>query len=92
MRGPTHSFARETRVPTAHHLLTRTCFPRLQGLSAPIFGAAVENASLFFIYNRIQGTILAARGAGANFDKAEATIGELAVSAAGAGAVSSFLL
>lgn len=72
-----------------------------QGLSAPIVGAAVENASLFFIYNRIQRAIVAARSPADGGNDADGsggapvgapTVGELALSAAGAGAVSSFLL
>jgi ornithine carrier protein len=65
-----------------------------RGLSAPIFGAAVENATLFFVYNRCQAAIyqLSSKPALVDGVARELTIPELAVAGAGAGAVTSFAL
>lgn len=66
-----------------------------RGLSMPIIGATLENATLFFTYNAIQGQIR--RIAGSSSSKAaeeeEAlSLPQLAIAAAGAGAVTSYVL
>ncbi|BEI79486.1 hypothetical protein CcaverHIS002_0100150 [Cutaneotrichosporon cavernicola] len=65
-----------------------------RGLSAPIFGAAVENATLFFVYNRCQAAIYKFSSKPAIVDgvQRELSIPELALAGAGAGAVTSFAL
>lgn len=77
-----------------------------RGLSMPIFGATLENASLFFTYNAIQGQIrrLSGQGGGASSPSSSGTssieldseaplsLPQLAIAAAGAGAVTSFVL
>ncbi|EJT46427.1 L-ornithine transporter [Trichosporon asahii var. asahii CBS 2479] len=61
-----------------------------QGLSAPVVGAAMENATLFFVYNRCQAGIVSLRPEAQR--DAPLTIPELALSGAGAGAVTSYVL
>ncbi|KAL7419394.1 mitochondrial ornithine carrier protein [Cryptotrichosporon argae] len=64
-----------------------------RGISAPIVGAACENASLFLMYNKCQAVIVALRpGDSVAGKRRELSIGELMVAAAGAGAVASFVL
>ena len=60
----------------------------------PLVGAAAENACLFLVYNKIQDLLVSldpvsekVRG-----KRRETSIGELGVSAAGAGAAASFIL
>jgi len=60
-----------------------------QGLPAPVFGAMCENASLFVVYNQLQ---LAVRWAGGIQPDAPLGLGHLAIAAAGAGSVVSFIL
>ncbi|KAL1413414.1 mitochondrial ornithine carrier protein [Vanrija albida] len=62
-----------------------------RGISAPIAGAAAENASLFFIYNKAQAAILALRP-GPDGGLRELTTMELGVAGAAAGAFTSFVL
>lgn len=61
----------------------------MQGLPAPIVGAMAENASLFLAYNELQNAI---RWALAKPLHEEFSLGQLAVAAAGAGAITSFFL
>lgn len=68
----------------AEHQLT------LQGLTPPIIGAAMENATLFFVYNRCQAAITSMRPP--ELRKNPLSLPELALSGAGAGAVTSFVL
>jgi hypothetical protein len=66
-----------------------------QGLSAPIVGAAAENACLFLVYNQIQRLVDGAAGVGSSESDGaarEKPLSELALAAAGAGAVTSFVL
>ena len=72
-----------------------------QGLSAPLFGAACENATLFLVYNKFQDLIVASGQSGlaehglsekAKGKRRELTTPELAMAAAGAGSVASFVL
>jgi len=65
------------------------CHASAQGLPAPVVGAMAENASLFLCYNQLQSTIRLA----SNMSPGEKlSLPQLAMAAAGAGAVSSFLL
>jgi len=64
----------------------------IQGLSAPIVGAAAENACLFLVYNQCQRLITFARGSDPNTPPEDKGLDELALAAAGAGAVASFIL
>ncbi|CCF50689.1 uncharacterized protein UHO2_07280 [Ustilago hordei] len=70
-----------------------------RGLSMPVVGATLENACLFFTYNQIQSAIRWANGeakSGASAAQADAesplSIPQLAIAAAGAGAVTSLVL
>lgn len=69
-----------------------------RGLSMPVFGATLENACLFFTYNQIQSAIRWFNGeaTGVSAAKADAesplSIPQLAIAAAGAGAVTSVVL
>lgn len=71
-----------------------------QGVSAPLVGAACENACLFLTYNKFQDIILNIRptvgGVAEVVDgkprRRELTLGELALAAGAAGAAASFLL
>ncbi|PWZ01174.1 hypothetical protein BCV70DRAFT_199536 [Testicularia cyperi] len=74
-----------------------------RGLSMPVLGATLENACLFFTYNQIQRAIRWSEGqsdasgsAGTSAAKADAeaplSIPQLAIAAAGAGAVTSLVL
>ena len=63
-----------------------------QGLSAPIVGAAAENACLFLVYNQCQRLITFAKGSDPNTPPEDKGLDELALAAAGAGAVASFIL
>ncbi|SNX86303.1 related to mitochondrial amino acid transporter ARG-13 [Melanopsichium pennsylvanicum] len=70
-----------------------------RGLSMPVIGATLENACLFFTYNQIQSAIRWANGDATNSAsaaKADAerplSIPQLAIAAAGAGAVTSLVL
>lgn len=70
-----------------------------RGLSMPVFGATLENACLFFTYNQIQSAIRWANGeakSSASAAQADAesplSIPQLAIAAAGAGAVTSLVL
>ncbi|KAF8886507.1 mitochondrial carrier domain-containing protein [Infundibulicybe gibba] len=60
-----------------------------RGLPAPIVGAMVENASLFLSYNEIQNFI---RFVNHQSSSEKPSLPQLALAAAGAGAVTSFLL
>ncbi len=60
-----------------------------QGLPAPIVGAMAENASLFLSYNEFQNVIRSYTGQPLS---QELSLGQLAIAAAGAGAVTSFFL
>lgn len=75
--------------------------PISQGLSAPLFGAACENATLFLVYNKCQDLIVATNPFGstehglsekAKGKRRELSTPELALAAAGAGSVASFVL
>lgn len=78
----------------------RTWLIREQGISAPIAGAALENASLFMVYGKCQDLIIHLRPQATLDDlsgslgdgKGVLSIGELAMAGAGAGAVTSFVL
>jgi ornithine carrier protein len=61
-----------------------------RGITPPIVGAAVENATLFFVYNRCQAAILSMRRP--EMRNNPLSLPELALSGAGAGAVTSFVL
>ena len=61
----------------------------LQGLPAPIVGAMTENAALFLSYNELQNAIRFVTGRPLS---QELSLGQLAVAAAGAGAITSFFL
>jgi mitochondrial ornithine carrier protein len=61
----------------------------VQGLPAPIVGAMVENASLFLSYSQFQNFI---RWYAAPSSQYILPLHQLAIAAAGAGAVTSFLL
>ncbi|PWN49161.1 putative mitochondrial ornithine carrier protein AmcA/Ort1 [Violaceomyces palustris] len=71
-----------------------------RGLSMPVMGATLENACLFFTYNRIQAIIRDINGSGtskklSSFEaEAEAplSIPQLAIAAAGAGSITSLVL
>lgn len=69
-----------------------------RGLSMPVFGATLENACLFFVYNQIQSAIRWANGEArvGSAAKADAesplSIPQLAIAAAGAGAMTSLVL
>ena len=63
------------------------CVP--QGLPAPIVGAMAENASLFLSYNELQNLMRFSTGKSLH---ESLSLGELAVAAAGAGAITSFFL
>ncbi|KAJ1019039.1 hypothetical protein NDA18_006190 [Ustilago nuda] len=70
-----------------------------RGLSMPVVGATLENACLFLTYNQIQSAIRWANGeekSGASAAQADAesplSIPQLAIAAAGAGAVTSLVL
>ncbi|CED83602.1 Mitochondrial carnitine-acylcarnitine carrier protein [Phaffia rhodozyma] len=64
-----------------------------RGLSAPVVGASVENATLFLVYNQIQKAITSFKGDTGSANAPEvASIGELAIAAAGAGFIASFVL
>ncbi|GHJ83912.1 hypothetical protein NliqN6_0314 [Naganishia liquefaciens] len=73
-----------------------------RGVSAPLVGAACENACLFLTYNKFQDIIITIRPTvGGDSDHASAdgqkgrrqlTLGELAMAAGAAGAAASFLL
>ncbi|GJE86444.1 mitochondrial carrier [Phanerochaete sordida] len=60
-----------------------------RGLPAPIVGAMAENASLFLAYNELQNALRWSEGKPLS---QELSLGELAIAAAGAGAVTSFFL
>jgi len=60
-----------------------------QGLPAPVFGAMCENASLFVVYNQLQ---LAVRWASGVQPDTPLGLGHLAIAAAGAGSIVSFIL
>ncbi|EPQ28552.1 uncharacterized protein PFL1_03856 [Pseudozyma flocculosa PF-1] len=70
-----------------------------RGLSMPVFGATLENACLFFTYNRIQSVIRSVtgqQGASGSSIQADAdsplSFPQLAIAAAGAGAATSLVL
>lgn len=70
-----------------------------EGISAPIVGAAVENATLFLVYEKCQAAIVAlnpGKGGGVSEKvlgkRREMSIGEMALAGGGAGAVTSFVL
>ncbi|KAJ9123537.1 hypothetical protein QFC24_003752 [Naganishia onofrii] len=73
---------------------------RVQGVSAPLVGAACENACLFLTYNKFQDIILSIRPSvgevtatdGAKIERRQLSLGELALAAGAAGAAASFLL
>ncbi|WVF69685.1 hypothetical protein IAT40_004464 [Kwoniella sp. CBS 6097] len=78
-------------------------FGLYRGLSAPLAGAAMENATLFVCYNKWKDLLLAINsdgsaagsgvGAGKGKGKArEMTMGELAIAGGGAGFMASFVL
>ena len=60
-----------------------------QGLPAPVFGAMCENATLFVVYNRLQ---LAVRWASGTQPDVPLGLRHIAIAAAGAGSVVSFIL
>lgn len=60
-----------------------------RGVSMPLLGATIENASLFFTYNQVQDAIRRARGLKEN---APLPMHSLAIAAACAGAVTGFVL
>ncbi|KAL4062807.1 mitochondrial carrier domain-containing protein [Scleroderma yunnanense] len=60
-----------------------------RGLPAPIVGAMAENASLFLSYNELQNLFRRFNGQPSSYDL---TLSQLALSGAGAGAVTSFVL
>ncbi|EKM56531.1 uncharacterized protein PHACADRAFT_253716 [Phanerochaete carnosa HHB-10118-sp] len=60
-----------------------------RGLPAPIVGAMAENASLFLAYNELQNAI---RWSSEKPLHQDLSLGELALAAAGAGAITSFFL
>ncbi|THH29251.1 hypothetical protein EUX98_g4945 [Antrodiella citrinella] len=60
-----------------------------RGLPAPIVGAMTENAALFLSYNELQNAL---RWVGGIPLSRELSLGQLAVAAAGAGAITSFFL
>jgi hypothetical protein len=60
-----------------------------QGLPAPIFGAMVENASLFLAYSELQSLI---RRVTKQPLSEKSSLPQLALAAAGAGMITSFLL
>jgi len=64
-------------------------FGLTQGLPAPVMGAMVENASLFLSYRELQNTIKNMTGNPAEY---QLPIGQLMIAAAGAGAITSFVL
>lgn len=76
------------------------CLVLEQGVSAPLVGAACENACLFLTYNKFQDIILNIRPtvggivevADGTPRRRELTLGELALAAGAAGAAASFLL
>ena len=70
-----------------------------RGISMPVFGATLENACLFFTYNRVQSIIrdVTGRTAGSQSSlqadaEAPLSMAQLAIAAAGAGSVTSFVL
>jgi ornithine carrier protein len=73
-----------------------------QGISAPIVGAALENATLFLVYAKCQAAILALNptGSGSGLSLSDKALGkrrelstpEMALAGAGAGFVTSFVL
>lgn len=69
-----------------------------RGLSMPVFGATLENACLFFVYNQVQSAIRWANGEARSGSAAKAdaeaplSIPQLAIAAAGAGATTSLVL
>ncbi|ORY20912.1 mitochondrial carrier domain-containing protein [Naematelia encephala] len=69
-----------------------------RGISAPIVGAACENASLFLVYNRLQNLILYLRPENdqsaiiGGTSRRELSTPELALAAAGAGSAASFVM
>ncbi|EST09050.2 Mitochondrial substrate/solute carrier [Kalmanozyma brasiliensis GHG001] len=69
-----------------------------RGLSMPVFGATLENACLFFVYNQMQSAIRWANGEARSGSAAKAdaeaplSIPQLAIAAAGAGATTSLVL
>ncbi len=69
-----------------------------RGLSMPVIGATLENACLFFTYNQIQSAIRWSNGEARSGSAAQAdadsplSIPQLAIAAAGAGAVTSLVL
>lgn len=58
-----------------------------QGLPLPVFGAILENAALFMVYNQIQIGIKKLTGR-----PGDLSLGEKAVAAAGGGTAASFIL
>ncbi len=65
-----------------------------QGISAPIVGAALENATLFLVYEKCQRAItyFSPLESSALGTKRDFSTAELALAGAGAGAVTSFVL
>jgi hypothetical protein len=86
--------------PACHLLHIDIMRSRVQGVSAPLVGAACENACLFLTYNKFQDIILSIRPSvgevtatdGAKIERRQLSLGELALAAGAAGAAASFLL
>ncbi|KAL9709761.1 mitochondrial ornithine carrier protein [Leucoagaricus gongylophorus] len=60
-----------------------------RGLPAPVMGAMAENASLFLSYHELQNTIKNLTGKPTEY---QLSVGQLMIAAAGAGAITSFIL
>ncbi|ODN79563.1 hypothetical protein L202_03517 [Cryptococcus amylolentus CBS 6039] len=63
-----------------------------RGISAPIVGAACENATLFLAYKKCQEAIMLLRHGGEGSQGLELDMQETAIAAAGAGTIASFVL
>lgn len=70
-------------------MLTHRPIALIQGLPAPVFGAMVENASLFLVYSELQSLI---RRVLKQPITEKSSLPQLALAAAGAGMFTSFLL